>query len=440
MKNVSNNFLKDSIKKNKKKILLCFLWALFFFSINVNPENFYVLSATQILSLVVPPLFILFYFIYNCKKKIIYFNKNKHLMFNIFITYIILGVFFIFLNSNINSYLNIYWGILMLFPFLYIYSFINNSDQLKLFLIVSLLILFFVFIYYFSKIGITMILNKEFTGLYGISEPNFDYKPDVNPRSSGLSRMSLILYISLVVYLITNQKNKYSTNLILILTISLGSIGLAFQSRIMIFIFYFFAFLLSLIYFKKKKLFNKNYILPIIIMPIILSSVYIYYTSHEYRHSSSEDALPLYKIIIRDTHDNFSSGRTQIWLNTIEISKKNIFKGYGFQADRKLINESAHNVYIYALICGGIISMLLIFFISLRSAWTSLFIFFNYVYLKKKISTTGLISVFLIILFLQRSLFETSYGIYSIDYLLFIICFFINELNYKKIFFKQPLA
>jgi hypothetical protein len=437
MKNISNNFLKDSIKKNKKKILLCFLWALFFFSINVNPENFYVLSATQILSLVVPPLFILFYFIYNCKKKIIYFYKNKHLIFNIFITYIILGIFFIFLNSNINSYLNIYWGILMLFPFLYIYSFRDNADQLKLFLILSLLILFFAFTNYFLKIINLMILNKELVPLYGISEPNFNYADNIiniNPRSSGLSRMSIILYISLVIYLITNQKKNYFTNLILILTISLGSIGLAFQSRIMSSIFYFFSILLCLIYFKKKELLNKNYILSLIIAPIILSSVYIYYSSNEHKHGSAEAGLSLSKIIIRETKDNFSSGRTEIWLKTIEISKKNIFKGYGFQADRKLINESAHNVHIYALICGGIISMLLILLISLRSAWTSLFIFFNYIYFKKKISTIGLISVFLIILLLQRGLFETSYGIYSIDYLFFIICFFINELNYKKIY------
>ena len=436
MKNFLSNFYENSIKRNKKKILFSFLWSLCFFYINVNPESFYVLSLTQILSLVIPPFFILFYFIYNFKKKIIYFYKDKHLIFYLFITYIILGIFFIFINSNVNSYLNIYWGIFMLFPFLYIYSFINNSDQLKLFLILSLSILFFVFIYYFSKIMILMILKKEFIHLYGISDPNSGYKPDINPRSSGLSRMSIILYISFVIYLITNQKKKYFTNLILILTISLGSIGLSFQSRIMSSIFYFFAILLSLIYFKKKELLNKKYIFALIIVPIILSSVYIYYNSDKYKHSSSETNISFSKIIIRESKDNFSSGRTQIWHNAIEISKTNIFKGYGFQADRKLINESAHNVYIYALICGGIISVLLIFLISLRSAWTSLFIFFYYVYLKKKISTTGLISVFLIILFLQRALFETSYGIYSIDYLFFIICFFINELNYRKIFYK----
>jgi hypothetical protein len=434
MKNFLSNFYENSIKITKKKILFSFLWALCFFSINVNPESFYLLSLTQILSLSISSLFILFYFIYKFKKKIIYFYKDKHLIFYLFIGYIILGVFFIFLNPNINSYLNIYWGIFMLFPFLYIYSFTNSSEQLKLFLILSLSILFFVFIYYFSKIIILMVLKREFIHLYGISEPNFGYNPDINPRSSGLSRMSIILYISLVIYLITNPKKKKFTNLILMLTISLGSIGLSFQSRIMSFIFYFFAILLSLIYFKKKNSLNKKYIFPLIVVPIILSSVYVYYISHEYKHSSSETGLSFNELIIRESKDNFSSGRTQIWLNAIEISKKNIFKGYGFQADRKLINESAHNVYIYALICGGIISMLLIFLISLRSAWTSLFIFFNYVYLEKKVSATGLISVFLIILFLQRALFETSYGVYSIDYLFFIVCFFINESNYRKKF------
>ena len=111
--------------------------------------------------------------------------------------------------------------------------------------------------------------------------------------------------------------------------------------------------------------------------------------------------------------------------------------GYGFQADRKLLNESAHNVYLYSLICGGMLSMLIIIIISIRSAWTSFFILFSYTYSNKNIETTSLTSAFLMILLLQRSLLETSYGVYSIDYLFFLICFFMNEINYKKYYFNK---
>ena len=136
--------------------------------------------------------------------------------------------------------------------------------------------------------------------------------------------------------------------------------------------------------------------------------------------------------IIRGTETNFSSSRFDIWGKAIEKSKKNLLIGYGFQADRKLIKESSHNIYIYSLICGGLISLLLITFISLRAAWVSFIILINFLFLKKNYDPLELIPLFLVPLFLLRGILETSYGIYSIDFLFFIICFFINEINYKK--------
>jgi hypothetical protein len=450
--NFLKSFLQINIEKYKKKIFYSFLWIFFFFSININTEDFYKLNLIQILRLTIPSLLIIFFFIYNFKKKLNYFLKDKLFIFYTFIAYIIFGSFSIFLNPYVNSYLNIYWGILMLFPFLYIYLFKNNSDQLELFLILSLLIIFFVFIYFFSKIIYLMILKKEIIHLYGISSPNLNYSSNgenINPRSSGLSRMSIIIYISLVIYIINNHKKIYFKKFILSLAIFFGSIGLMFQSRTMNFIFFIFAILLILIYFK-KELVNKNYIFLLIFVPVILAGNYLYFTIHKqltpqnfkyYKDDQTfQNKLNLFienneikNIVLRKNDKNFSSNRFDIWHKVIEESKKNNFLGYGFQADRKIINESAHNVYIYALICGGILSVILIILISLRSAWISFLIIFNYIFLNKKYSSTNIISAFLMMLFLQRGLLETSYGIYSIDYLFFIICFFNNELNYKRI-------
>jgi hypothetical protein len=451
MMNFLKSYFKINIEKYKKKIFFTFLWISCFFSININPEDFYKLNLIQILKLTIPSLLIISFFIYNFKNKLKYFLNDKLFIFCAFIAYIILGSFSIFLNPYVNSYLNIYWGILMFFPFLYIYSFKNNSDQLDLFLILSLLIIFFVFIYFFSIIIYLMILKKEIIHLYGISAPNLNYSnngENINPRSSGLSRMSIIIYISLVIYLINNQKKIYFNKLIFSLAIIFGSIGLMFQSRTMNFIFFIFIILLILIYFK-KKLVNKNYIFLLIFVPVILAGNYIYFISHkkiapenfkDYKDDQTfQNKLNLFiennqikKIVLREKNTNFSSNRFNIWHKVIDEGKKNNFFGYGFQADRKIINESAHNVYIYALICGGILSVILIILISLRSAWISFLIIFNYIFLNKKYSITNIISAFLMILFLQRGLLETSYGIYSIDYLFFIICFFINELNYRK--------
>jgi O-antigen ligase len=171
-------------------------------------------------------------------------------------------------------------------------------------------------------------------------------------------------------------------------------------------------------------------------MPIILTNIYYYYLNNQISEKNVNlteiSKSILLKNIIREKQEDFSSKRFELWNKTIEISKNNFFIGYGFQADRKLIKDSVHNVYLYSLICGGVISLLLIIFISLRSAWVSFIILINFIFLKKNYNSLDLIPAFLIPLFLLRGILETSYAIYSIDYLFFITCFFINEINFKK--------
>jgi hypothetical protein len=258
--------------------------------------------------------------------------------------------------------------------------------------------------------------------------------------------MAIILYITLSTFLILNNNNDNNLfNIItLIISVLIGAVGLGFQSRTMNFILFFFIVLLSFIYFKKKILFKNKYLVLLIFLPLILSTFYNYYSfdkindpkyfnTYESANSKFSQTITVIRNnLIRPKQENFSSHRFENWKKILTISKENIIKGYGFQADRKLIQQSVHNVYLYSLICGGVLSMLIIIIISIRSAWTSFFILFSYTYLNKNIETISLTSAFLMILFLQRSLLETSYGVYSIDYLFFLICFFMNEINYKK--------
>ena len=205
--------------------------------------------------------------------------------------------------------------------------------------------------------------------------------------------------------------------------------------------------LLILILFYRKMWRNIKIYFLLLLLPFILALFYNLNLQNQINKVSKthiQNKLPLttfdifdntQHLLLRNQKENFSSSRFDNWKKALEISKENYFiKGYGFQADRKLINQSIHNVYLYALISGGILALLLIVFISIRSAWTSFFLLFNYSILKKKLEPIDLISSFLILLFLLRGLLETSYGIYSIDYLFFIVCFFINESNYRKKF------
>ena len=417
-----------------------------FFSINIDPENLYNLNFTKLLRLTVPLLFISFFLIFSFNKNLFFFS-NENLFFHLFIIYIVLGFFFTFLNSHINSYLNLYWGILMLCPLIYIYSFKNSSEQLRIFLILSLFLLIIVFSYHFIKVIFALISADQLYSLYGVTgffpnDPNTT--DDSNPRSSGLSRMSFIFYISFVIYLITRKKKTYVTNLIFIFSIILGTIGLLFQSRTMNFIFFIFSIFLLIIYFKKKNLFNKKLIFFFIFVPIIFSVIYL--SLVRYKENSLESLKQrqtLNKFINKDilsesllrksNSENYSSSRFDLWKKIMEISKKNIFLGYGFQADRKLIKDSTHNVYLYSLISGGFIAMLVIILLSLRGAFTSFLILADFILSKKNYLTFDIIPACLVPFFLMRGILDTSYGIYSIDYLFFIICYFINEVNYRNL-------
>lgn len=444
--------IKKIILNYKNKVLLSLIWLLSFLPININPEDIFDLNSLVKIRLFFPFVIILFLSIYLLRTKNNIFNNKEIFIKLIFIIYVLLGILFILLNSNINSYLNLFWGLAMLIPYFYIFAFDDKFDQLKFFLIFSLLLIFFVFLFFIIQILYEVYLQSSVIHLYGISNPDLYYFREFidPPRSSGLSRMAIILYIALSTFLILNNNDNNLFNIItLIISVLIGAIGLAFQSRTMNFIFIFFIALLTFICIKKKILFKNKYLVLLIFLPLILSASYNYYSFYKtndpkYFNIYKSDSLKFSQIttvientLIRPKQENFSSNRFENWKKVLNISKKNIIKGYGFQADRKFIQQSVHNVYLYSLICGGMLSMLIIIIISIRSAWTSFFILFSYTYSNKNIETISLTSAFLMILLLQRSLLETSYGVYSIDYLFFLICFFINEINYKKYYFNK---
>ena len=101
------------------------------------------------------------------------------------------------------------------------------------------------------------------------------------------------------------------------------------------------------------------------------------------------------------------------------------------QADRIYINESVHNAVLYASLSGGIISGILILIIYL----ISLYIFIRLFFFQKIQNTKNIflhISVFIIIIFNLRSILETSFAVFSIDFIIFISAFSIIEYNLNK--------
>ena len=117
---------------------------------------------------------------------------------------------------------------------------------------------------------------------------------------------------------------------------------------------------------------------------------------------------------------SFSSGRLYTWESALKIIKKKPFIGFGAQSDRLYLKQSVHNVHLYSLLSGGIIATICIILIQLKILLL-LINFYKKKFLKFDLNTC--FSFMMIIIICQRSLLETSFGIFSIDYLMFILGF-----------------
>lgn len=436
------NTLNYLSKINKNIFFYILIWLSFFIPLNLNPETLFSLNFIDLIRLFVPIISIII-FIFFFKKKI-YLEFFSNSLINLFPVYIAILSFFLIINEKNNSLLNLYWFFIMIAPYIYLCFFQKKIEYLKYFLIISIFLISLVYFFYLIEIFYTIISKQKLLHLYGIYGGKFDvdnlkFYP---PRSSGLARMGALCAISLIIYIFLKKNKSKYTLLKLTTLIFLLSTTLLFQSRTMNFIIIFLLIIFTFIIFKKK--FNLRLYLFTIFFSIMLAICYNSLLIYQNKISLNNPKLDKNKIhetilitkdlFIRTKLENYSSSRFDNWSKVIEISKKNIIIGYGFQADRKLINQSIHNVYLYSLICGGLAALMILLIISLRCAWTTFFILKNYIFKEHKLEFCYLISIFISVIFLMRGVLETSYAIYSIDYLLFIICFFINEYNYKNYF------
>ena len=132
-----------------------------------------------------------------------------------------------------------------------------------------------------------------------------------------------------------------------------------------------------------------------------------------------------------------------MWNETLSKYDKQKIFGYGPQADRFLIGlkeygyfgNNVSNAYVYAFLCGGYLSIIILIFISI----TAVFYLYKTFFIKKIFSEDNLIYVKLssiyLIFFLLRSIMENSFSLFSIDFIFFIISMSILNyfIKFKKI-------
>tara|TARA_B110000114_G_C15010208_1_gene364438 strand:- start:152 stop:1057 length:906 start_codon:yes stop_codon:yes gene_type:complete len=273
-------------------------------------------------------------------------------------------------------------------------------------------------------------------------------------RSSGASRIALVL---LIIYSLFFKKFIKSKFFKIIPFFVFSFIIFLYQSRAVIILLV--LFVLFIIFFVDKFSLSKffKYFCICIIIPFITSSnitvlklnngeniKQLYNSAIKNGYTGSQNAFQEQYITIEktlfceiincrnksvrlnNTDDVFTtSGRLKDWNNIIYNFdyKNNLFFGYGSQGDRFLINQTASNGILYALSSSGIIGLL---FFIIFSAIAGINIV-KYFLIKTEKNSIYIFSILTMIIFGVRSLVESSYAIFGIDFILFYTAFVLSE-------------
>jgi len=130
-----------------------------------------------------------------------------------------------------------------------------------------------------------------------------------------------------------------------------------------------------------------------------------------------------------------SSGRVEDWNKLLNLFdyKNNLFFGYGAQGDRLLINQTASNALIYSLISSGIVGFsFFLFFSVVASLYVIKFIFnIKLLFKNKNIDSIYFFSISTLMVILIRSLIESSYAVFGVDFILFFMSLFLVQKSNK---------
>lgn len=413
-------FLK---KPNIYSLIFLIYWLSLWLSINTRPPEIFnfgkdLMQSINSLRLILPLFFSILISIYLlcilCFKK---FKIRKiHLFFFFFFFAQLTGLLLRDpKNFNIHYiYLEVLAiGTICLFALCDYYK----LDRLyKYFFFVSLLCLFIAFNFSLWP-KLTSVTYLNFYNAF--SEKNLNIFNQSSIRITGLSRMLAIINLFLILYLY-NLKSFYLKK-ILQLLITIGSLLLLFMQSRGTLVCYF-ASIMFIIFFKTNN--EGNHILKNILILIIVP-IFLYFSINNilYESIKEKEGIKIDSRILQ-TH---SSGRTYIWSYTLRnYEYKKIF-GYGPHGDRFFLEnlnkknpfgDNASNIFIYSLLSGGFASLLLM-----------ILIFFNiFLIIKKFIESNSKnfyvnslfenFAIICLIFFSIRSIFENSFGLFSVDFLI----------------------
>jgi hypothetical protein len=433
------------MKNNQKIFILISGWILIIFSLGAKPpilyfdKNYFFQSLESFritLAIIISFIFFLsFFFLYNVKK----FIKLKFLFF--FILYFMFQVIGLYQNKEVNFNLdNLYLIVLSLGAIGIIYLALLNSKNkiLEVFLYALIAITFAISIILLAK----ALADEEFKTiyLYTAISPNkiiFENTDLSYPRITGIARSLAVANILIIIFFLKEKIFKYKIALIVV-TACIGIVIWSAQSRGAILCYFSVLFIILFLYREKKFLNKIFFFLVLIILPIAtLNIANIFFKNivlTEDQFNSDGKQVPIYETRFAQLKFN-NSGRTDLWSNSLTLYNKNKIFGYGPQGDRFLLplsgsegfGNNVSNGYVYSFLSGGYPGLIIFLTITINI----FLVVYKNLFLTKIFNNNNNASIkiatMILIFFLVRVSFENSYALFSIDFLLILISFFLAK-------------
>jgi hypothetical protein len=446
----------------------------FLFLLDYNQLNFFKIF---VIYQYISPLIILIFLIFYISKYNFFFkffsNKNLTLKLFFFLNFtLIFGIFFNNLvyfypvdevSSQISGKVFLDWKssytrlifVINNLNIIFLSFVCFKEERLKFILSFIIAALFIISFYYIFKIlydyiNIDRVLYFYESEKLRLGSSTFNY---VNPRSSGLARIILLISIFLIIFLLFYKfKNKFYSKFIkcfiFLLIIFYNFFIIQLQSRVSMYFLYLFLclFIFFNIFVKIYKIKKIIFIIfSFFILPVFLSIIFTEYKKNKIIDYIVRDSLSKGLVIEKSTininelgfgsssriFDTTTSGRKNMWLKVINSYENIPLLGYGVLGDRFAYSFSVSNIFLYFLISGGLAGFLIIIFFNIHlsknilNSLSSMRLFNNR-------EPFFYISFVFILFFLFRSLVENSYGQFSIDLMLLVPSCLIFEKYLRK--------
>ena len=425
------------------------------------------------------PILIFFIFL------ILIFKDIKKLHFNkFFYLFILLGVIQ-FLSFFFNGYsffeISKYHILISYFACIFILLIANKINlDFKILYIIFISLLSGVVISYIYALIIQTIDYGELNYFYfifsGILQNNeYGILGQQNPRSTGLSRQMVIIFCFLFYFMnsLNSKRFFYFSILVILFLLSLFIWGLQSRGSLICWLI---VWLVFLIFDTKKFIYKVNIFILLALIPIFLFEYSINNQNEKVINKLTTDnnksivtkenrllGSQHFKVDIRvldeqtgelklENRSDYTTGRIYIWQRALKAFLKKPLLGYGPQGDRIALikdktivptterhiwDNNASNGIVYIGLCAGILGIIVlisIYIVLLINVLKSLFSFkvfkYNDFFVKNFVT--------LIIMFMVRSIYENSFTVFSIDFLVVLVSFsylikFIEKNNHQVV-------